>query len=121
MKCINAAQILPEDLLAEIRRYTNGERLLYIPEESRRKGWGENNGSRNFYRKRNEEMSRMRNDHPLGGPQMSLLPYRIRRAEPVGRLEPSRIFGLSVGHSDDPAIAAHLQLDNPDRKSRGAV
>jgi len=28
--------------------------------------------------------------------------------------------GLSVGHSDDPAIAAHLQLDNPDRKSRGA-
>ena len=39
MKCINAAQILPEDLLAEIRRYTNGERLLYIPEESRRKGW----------------------------------------------------------------------------------
>lgn len=66
-------------------------------------------------------MSRMRNDHPLGGPQMSLLPYRIRRAEPVGRLEPFRIFGLSVGHSDDPAIAAHLQLDNPDRKSRGAV
>ena len=41
MKCVNAAQILPEDLLAEIRRYTNGERLLYIPEESRRKGWGE--------------------------------------------------------------------------------
>ena len=59
MKCINEAQILPEDLLAEIRRYTNGERLLYIPEESRRKGWGENNGSRNFYRKRNEEMNRL--------------------------------------------------------------
>ena len=51
MKCINAAQILPEDLLAEIRRYTNGERLLYIPEESRRKGYS--------FRKRNEEMNRL--------------------------------------------------------------
>ena len=59
MKCVNAAQILPEDLLAEIRRYTNGERLLYIPEESRRKGWGETNGSRSFYRKRNQEMCRL--------------------------------------------------------------
>ena len=58
MKCVNAAQILPEDLLAEIRRYTNGERLLYIP-EFRRKGWGETNGSRSFYRKRNQEMCRL--------------------------------------------------------------
>lgn len=58
MKYINAAEILPDQLLKELQRYIDGE-VLYIPKASDKKGWGAANGSRLFYQKRNEEMKRL--------------------------------------------------------------
>ena len=56
MKYRNAADIFPDELLAEIRKYSSGE-LIYIPEESQsKKSWGEKSGSRDFYIKRNAEI-----------------------------------------------------------------
>lgn len=54
MKYINAAEVLPKDLLDEILNYVDGE-LLYIP-ASRKKGWGTNSGSREYYEKRNNDI-----------------------------------------------------------------
>lgn len=58
MKYINAAEILPDQLLKELQRYIDGE-VLYIPKASDKKEWGTANGSRLFYQKRNEEMKRL--------------------------------------------------------------
>lgn len=58
MKYRNASDIFPDELLAEIQRYSSGE-LVYIPESAQnRKGWGEKSGSRDFYVKRNAEIRR---------------------------------------------------------------
>ena len=58
MKYRNAADIFPDELLAEIRKYSSGE-LIYIPEESQtKKGWDEKSGLRDFYIKRNAEIRR---------------------------------------------------------------
>ena len=54
MKYINAAEVLPKDLLDEILNYVDGE-LLYIP-ASRKRGWGTNSGSREYYEKRNKDI-----------------------------------------------------------------
>ena len=45
MKYINAAEILPEELLKEIQTYIDGG-VLYIPNTSVKKGWGSASGSR---------------------------------------------------------------------------
>lgn len=58
MKYINAAEILPEELLKELQTYTAGE-ILYIPKTSSRKEWGAANGSRIFYQERNREIQRL--------------------------------------------------------------
>ena len=58
MKYINAAEILPDQLLKELQRYVSGE-VLYIPKVSDKKEWGTANGSRLFYQKRNEEIKRL--------------------------------------------------------------
>ena len=42
MKYRNAADIFPDELLAEIRKYSSGE-LIYIPEESQTKKAGVKN------------------------------------------------------------------------------
>lgn len=55
MKYINAADVLPEELLNEILKYVNGE-LLYIPTAGVKQKWGENSGSRDYYNKRNSEI-----------------------------------------------------------------
>ena len=55
MKYINAADVLPEELLNEIMNYVNGE-LLYIPVAGKKQKWGENSGSRDYYNKRNSEI-----------------------------------------------------------------
>ena len=55
MKYINAAEILPEELLKEIQTYINGC-VLYIPKTSVKKKWGSVSGSRKFYQKRNKEI-----------------------------------------------------------------
>lgn len=55
MKYINAAEVLPEELLKEILNYVDGE-LLYIPASGKKQKWGENSGSREYYKKRNIEI-----------------------------------------------------------------
>ena len=55
MKYKNAAEILPQALLERIQTYIEGE-LIYIPKSSSKKEWGEKNGSREYYRKRNREI-----------------------------------------------------------------
>lgn len=55
MQYRNAADVLPKELLAEVLRYAKGE-LLYIPSIGEKKSWGEESGSRQFYKKRNEEI-----------------------------------------------------------------
>nr|WP_312985883.1 helix-turn-helix domain-containing protein [Clostridioides sp.] len=55
MKYINAADVLPKELLNEILNYVNGE-LLYIPSSGEKQKWGEKSGSRDYYKKRNSEI-----------------------------------------------------------------
>lgn len=55
MKYINAAEVLPKELLNEILNYVDGE-LLYIPTSRRKRKWGERSGSREYYKKRNNEI-----------------------------------------------------------------
>ncbi|AJH00505.1 CD3324 family protein [Clostridium beijerinckii] len=55
MKYINAADVLPKELLNEILNYVDGE-LLYIPASRKKRKWGENSGSREYYKKRNSEI-----------------------------------------------------------------
>lgn len=55
MKYINAAEILPEQLLREIQTYIAGE-VMYIPKLSTKKQWGTVNGSRAYYQERNTEI-----------------------------------------------------------------
>ena len=58
MKYINAAEILPEQLLKELQRYVDGD-VLYIPKASTKKEWGTSSGSRTFYEERNKEIQRL--------------------------------------------------------------
>lgn len=57
MRYINAADVLPRELLKEIQVYVKGD-LLYVPNEDRQKRWGERSGSRTYYLKRNNEMKK---------------------------------------------------------------
>lgn len=59
MKYRNATQILPDELLKEIQKYTEGE-TIYIPKRNEKKKWGEGSGARRFYEERN---SKMRQDY----------------------------------------------------------
>lgn len=58
MKYINAAEILPEQLLKELQTYIDGE-VVYIPKSSTKKEWGAASGSRTFYQERNKEIQRL--------------------------------------------------------------
>lgn len=56
MKYNNAKDLLPDWLLKQIQIYIQGE-VLYIPKrESVRMKWGEANGTRKFYMRRNLEI-----------------------------------------------------------------
>ena len=57
MRYLNASDILPDELLREIQKYTQGE-AIYIPREQERRKWGESSGSRNYYAERNHEIAR---------------------------------------------------------------
>jgi DNA-binding NarL/FixJ family response regulator len=61
MKYINAADVLPEELLKEIQLYVKGD-LLYIPNDKIQRKWGEKSGSRSYYRKRNSEIKQRYQD-----------------------------------------------------------
>ena len=58
MKYINAAEILPEQLLKELQTYADGD-VLYIPKATTKKEWGASSGSRTFYQERNREIQRL--------------------------------------------------------------
>lgn len=53
MKYVNASEILPDKLLQEIQKYTEGK-AIYIPRKSEKKKWGEGSGARSYYERRNE-------------------------------------------------------------------
>ena len=55
MKYVNAADVLPQELLEEISRYVGGK-LLYVPSRDEKCAWGEKNGSKQYYRERNQTM-----------------------------------------------------------------
>ncbi|NLV37001.1 MAG: hypothetical protein GXY17_10055 [Clostridiaceae bacterium] len=55
MKYRNASEVLPDELLKEIQKYTSGE-VLYIPSEGKRKKWGSDSGAKVFYEQRNDEI-----------------------------------------------------------------
>lgn len=55
MKYINAAEILPEQLLEELQTYIDGS-VLYVPKVSTKKEWGTMSGARTFYQERNREI-----------------------------------------------------------------
>jgi DNA-binding NarL/FixJ family response regulator len=53
---LNAGAILPDNLVVEIQKYIQGG-YLYIPSQMQpRKKWGENSGSRDYIRNRNEDI-----------------------------------------------------------------
>lgn len=54
MKYENAENILPVSLLREVQKYACGS-IIYVPER-KRAGWGEVNGSRTKYARRNKEI-----------------------------------------------------------------
>lgn len=55
MKYRNAAHILPDELLREIQRYTEGE-AIYIPKREEKRRWGEGSGARQYYEERNAKI-----------------------------------------------------------------
>ena len=55
MKYRRASDVLPDELLREIQKYTEGT-ALYIPKAKERKKWGEDSGALSFYRRRNGEI-----------------------------------------------------------------
>lgn len=57
MRYRNASDIFPDKLLKEIQKYSTGE-LIYIPERSEKKQWGERSGARDYYVRRNAEIRR---------------------------------------------------------------
>ena len=53
MNYLNAKEVLPSELFAEIQKYAGGN-LLYVPlAEEKEKNWGEVSGQKQYYRKRN--------------------------------------------------------------------
>ncbi|MBB2184459.1 hypothetical protein H0486_16380 [Lachnospiraceae bacterium MD1] len=55
MKYLNAADILPKELLVQIQEHISGE-VLYIPIGEGRLKWGEKSGSKSYYENRNRHI-----------------------------------------------------------------
>ena len=55
MKYLNAADVLPVELLEELSTYVNGQ-LLYVPSMESKKSWGSKSGSKQYYKKRNRNI-----------------------------------------------------------------
>jgi hypothetical protein len=55
VKYRRASDVLPEELLREVQKYSQGE-TLYVPKAKERKKWGEDSGARSFYQQRNDEI-----------------------------------------------------------------
>jgi len=76
MKYVNAADVLPAELLAEVSKYAGG-RLLYVPTLQEKCSWGEKNGSKHYYQERNQRMKEL-----------------FQKGEGLDKL--SQIYGLSI-------------------------
>lgn len=55
MKYLNAAEVLPEELLVQIQKHISGE-ILYIPSGKGHVKWGEKSGSKQFFEARNQQI-----------------------------------------------------------------
>ena len=56
MGYISAESILPENIIKLIQQYVDGE-CIYVPRKNEnQKAWGEKNGTRSIFEKRNEEI-----------------------------------------------------------------
>lgn len=55
MKYLNAADVLPKELLKELSVYVNGQ-LLYVPSMESKKSWGSKSGSKQYYEQRNNSI-----------------------------------------------------------------
>ncbi|WP_346942409.1 CD3324 family protein [Clostridium sp.] len=56
VKYVKAQKVLPEEIIELIQQYIDGE-YLYIPRKiENEKSWGEKNGARNSFKKRNGEI-----------------------------------------------------------------
>ena len=65
MKYVNAAEILPKQLLKELQTYIDGS-VLYVPKVSTKKEWGTTSGARSFYQERNREIQkRFKEGYPI--------------------------------------------------------
>jgi Mor family transcriptional regulator len=64
MKYRNAEAVLPEALLAELKKYCAGE-LIYVPSGESKAAWGEVNGSRARYNARNRQIAQRYRDGAL--------------------------------------------------------
>ena len=59
---MNAAEVLPDELLREVQKYVSGD-VIYVPSSESRKKWGEGSGARQFYAARNEEIRQLYFNH----------------------------------------------------------
>ena len=59
----NAKDVLPPELLEEVRRYAGGE-LLYIPSKENA-AWGDKSGARREYAERNAAIRKLRETHTV--------------------------------------------------------
>lgn len=56
---INGKDVIPSNLLEQIQKYIQGE-IIYIPKkENNRAKWGEKSGTREYIKKRNEDIFRL--------------------------------------------------------------
>lgn len=51
----NAADILPEDLLGRVQKFAAGK-LIYVPETTSKRSWGETSGYKRYLAERNQEI-----------------------------------------------------------------
>lgn len=51
----NAADILPEDLLRRVQKFAAGK-LIYVPETTAKRSWGETSGYKRYLAERNQEI-----------------------------------------------------------------
>lgn len=58
MKYVNAAEILPGELLSEIQKYVDGK-TLYVPSVQKTASWGEKSGARSFLQNATVELRRV--------------------------------------------------------------
>lgn len=54
MKHVNAEKIMPDSLVKEIRKYIQSGYVYIPPQPQKRTKWGENTGSREYFKNRNK-------------------------------------------------------------------